>query len=220
MKVVAVMPVYNEEKHVGRVIRETRKYVDEVVAVDDGSRDKSYLKAEKAGARALKHIINMGLGFTLRTGAEKAVKDGADIIITIDSDGQHDPAEIPKLVRELKKNKLDVVIGFRPPDKNMPFTKKLGNWIIYKASKTFFGVDIKDTQSGFRVLTRKAFEKIKWDSARYAVSSEIVMRIGKQKLKYKEVPIKTIYGDKYKGTNVIDGLKIFISMLWWKMTRA
>ena len=217
MKVVAVMPVYNEEKTVGGVIRQVKKYADEVVAVDDGSRDDSYAAAERAGAVVLKHVINMGLGFTLRTGCEKAVRMGADIIITIDSDGQHDPKEIPKLVSELKKNRLDIVIGYRPPSKSMPFTKKFGNWLIYNSSKVFFGVDIKDTQSGFRVFTKRAYQKIKWNSSRYAVASEIVMNIGKNKLKYKEVRIKTIYGNKFKGTTVIDGLKIFLSMLWWKI---
>ena len=113
-KTIAVMPIYNEEKGLRKLIRETRKHTDKVIAVIDGSRDKSPIEAEKAGALVLKNKINMGLGFTLRRGAEEAVKIGADVIVTIDSDGQHDPSEIPKLVKELKG--YDVVIGSRPHD--------------------------------------------------------------------------------------------------------
>jgi len=215
MKTIVIIPAFNEEKTINTVVKNAKKFVDKVIVVDDGSTDRTGDEAKNSGALVIRHIINMGLGFSLRTGCEKALKKGADIIVTIDADGQHDPKEIPKLVEELKKNKLDIVIGYRTPDKNMPFTKKLGNWLIYNSSKLFFGVDIKDTQSGFRVFTKKAYYKIKWDSARYAVASEIVMHIGKNKLKYKEVPIKTIYEDKFKGTTIIDGVKIFLHMVWW-----
>ena len=187
----AVIPAFNEEKTVGRVVSESGKFTDRVIVVDDGSDDGTAREAKRAGALVLRHVINMGLGFTLRTGCEKALEEGADIIVTIDADGQHDTKEIPKLVEELKRNKLDIVIGYRAPDKNMPFTKKIGNWLIYNSSKLFFGVDIKDTQSGFRAFTKKAYQKIKWGSQRYPVASEIIMHIGKNRLKYKEVRIKT-----------------------------
>lgn len=216
MHKIAVIPTYNEEKTVGKVVKETKKFVDKVIVVDDGSKDNSYIEAKKNGAEVLKHVINMGLGFTLKTGCEKAIEE-ADLIITIDGDGQHDPREIPRLIEVLKDYNLDIVFGYRPLSKNMPFIKKFGNWWIYNFSKLFFGIDVKDTQSGFRVFTRKAYEKIKWNSNRYAVSSEIVMRAGKNKLKYKEIPIKTIYSDKFKGTTIVDGFKIFLNMLWWRI---
>jgi UDP-N-acetylglucosamine---dolichyl-phosphate N-acetylglucosaminyltransferase len=137
--------------------------------------------------------------------------------LTVDGDGQHDPTEIPFLVNTLLDNGLDIVIGYRPPGKNMPTLKKLGNQGIFFLEKTLFGANVVDTQSGFRAFMAKAWPKIKWDSDRYAVSSEIVKNIGQNRLRFKEVPIKTIYNDTYKGTSVLDGLKIGAHMLWWKI---
>lgn len=215
----AIIPMYNEEGTVGKVVKETLKYVDKVIAVDDGSKDKCYDEAKKAGAIVVKHIINMGLGFTLATGCEKAVSMGAKILVTIDSDGQHDPKEIPKLLKVLKDEKLDIVFGSRPISDKMPVVKKIGNWGIYTGSKRMFSIDVKDTQSGLRMFKSSAYQKIKWRSSRYAVSSEIVMNTGKAKLKYKEVPIKTIYNDNFKGTTIFDGMKIFLNMIWWRLVR-
>lgn len=222
LKTIAVMPTYNEERGLRKLIEETKKHVNEVIAVIDGSEDKSLIEAKKTGALVLKNEINMGLGFTLKRGAEEAVRIGADVIVTIDSDGQHDPAEIPKLVEELEKGKLDVVIGSRPHDENMPNIKKFGNWFLSNLSKLFFGIYIEDTQSGFKAFTPEAFERMKWKSDRYAVCSEIVMRIGRGKLKYKEVPVKTIYDDKHKTniTDVIDGIKMGLNMIRWKVCRS
>jgi glycosyltransferase involved in cell wall biosynthesis len=219
MIIIAVIPVFNEEKTIGMVVRETKKYADKVIVLDDGSKDNSASEAGKNGALVIRQIVNMGKGFSLRTGCEKALLEGADVIVTLDGDGQHSPDDIPKLVKTLEKEKLDIVLGSRLLDKNMPHTKKFGNWLLNSASKFFFAVDVKDTQSGFKVFTKKAYEKIRWDSKNYAVESEIIMRIGKRKLKYKELPIRTIYEDKYKGTTALDGIKIFLNMLWWRLMR-
>ena len=158
----------------------------------------------------------MGLGFTLATGCEAAIKRGASIIIHVDGDGQHNSSEIPKLVRTLIDTKVDIVFGCRPQDKTMPFVKKLGNEIIYQMSRLMFKIDVKDTQTGFRCFRSDVYDKIKWKSSRYAVASEIVKNVGLNKLKYKEIEIKTIYLDNYKGTTIIDGIKIVIDMILWR----
>jgi glycosyltransferase involved in cell wall biosynthesis len=217
MKIIAVVPALNEEKNIGKVVKETKKYVHEVIVVDDGSSDNTRKVAEDNGALVVKHLVNMGLGFSLMTGSEAAVERGADIIVTIDADGQHDPAEIPKIIGELVKYDLDIVIASRPTSKEMPLVKKMGNTFLYLTSKALFNVDVKDTQSGFRAFTAEALEKLRWTSSRYPVASEIVKNIGKNNLKYKEVPIKTVYHDVYKGTTIIDGLKIFLNMILWRL---
>jgi len=219
MKIIAVIPAYNEEKTVGKVVKETKKYVDEVIVVNDGSSDRTGEVGKKEGAIVVDHIVNMGLGFALMTGSEVAIKRGADIIVTIDGDGQHDPKEIPKLIDTLIDNNLDIVIAYRPPSQNMPFIKKIGNIMLYFASKLLFGVDVKDTQSGFRAYTSEAYKKIKWNSTGYSVASEIIKNIGREKLKYREVEIKTIYHNKYKGTTIFDGLRIFFNMILWRVIR-
>jgi glycosyltransferase involved in cell wall biosynthesis len=219
MKIVAVVPAYNEEKNIKKVVCETKKYVDEVIVVNDGSVDKTAEIARESGALVVNHIVNMGLGFALMTGSEAAFRRGADIIVTIDGDAQHDPREIKKLVKTLVEENLDIVIALRPPDKNMPLVKRIGNSLLYLASKALFNVDIKDTQSGFRAYTVETYKRIKWKSLGYPVASEIVKNIGQKKLKYREVEVKTVYPNKYKGTTVVDGIKIFLSMLWWRVTR-
>ncbi len=218
-KAIAVMPVYNEEKRVGRIVREARKYTDGVIAVIDGSRDGSLSEAKKAGARVLKNEVNMGLGFTLRRGVEEAVRTGADAIVTIDSDGQHDPSEIPRLLEELRKNRLDVVIGSRPCNENMPAIKRFGNHALCNLSRLLFGICIRDTQSGFKAFTPGAFEKMKWHSDRFNVCSEIVMNICKNRLKYKEIPVKTIYAEGHDThvSDVADGIKIGLGMIRWRI---
>lgn len=218
MKIVAVVPAYNEEQNIKRVVCETKKYVDEVIVVNDGSVDKTAEIAKENGATVVNHIVNMGLGFALMTGNEAAIRRDADIIVTIDGDAQHDPREIKKLVKTLIEDNLDIVIASRPHDKNMPLIKKIGNSLLYLASRTLFNVDIKDTQSGFRAYTVETYKRIKWKSSGYSVASEIVKNIGMKKLKYKEVKVKTVYHNKYKGTTVLDGIKIFLNMLWWRVT--
>jgi len=215
MNIAVVIPMYNEEKTIGSIIQKAKVF-GKVIAIDDGSQDNSFREAKKNGAAVVRHAINMGVGFSTKTGVEKALRENADIIITMDADGQHDPNEIPRLITILQNNKLDVVIGSRFSD-NMPLNKKFGNWWIYKWSKFLFGVDIIDTQSGFRAFTKNAYKKLQWDSRRYAICSEIVMKIGKNKLKFKEIPVKSTYIDKFKGTTVLDGIRIWLSMLLWKM---
>ncbi len=209
-----VMPAYNEEKGVSEVVREAKKHGN-VFVVDDSSSDSTAEKAEKAGASVLRQVVNQGAGFSTRTGVEAALKEGADIIVTIDADGQHNPKKIPVLVSELEGDS-DVVIGSRDFSE-MPLTKRLGNSFIYLASKLLFGVDIVDTQSGFKAFKKDVWDDLKWHSSHYVFCSEIVKNIGINKLSYKELPIETVYEDKYKGTTVFDGLKIVLKMFWWKI---
>ncbi len=216
-KVVAVIPAYNEERNIGEVLEKTKQYVDEIIVVDDGSADSTYSEAKNHGAIVLRHAVNMGLGFTLATGTEAAIKRGAEVIVHIDADGQHDTSYIPKFVEEIKKENLDVIIGHRPANENMPFVMKLGNWILYTTSRALFKSNIRDTQSGFRVFRAGAYDKIKWSSPRYAVSSEIVKNVRQADLRCKELLIKTIYKDGYKGTTVFDGMKIFAQSIIWKV---
>lgn len=215
-KIIAVIPAYNEEKHIDKVIDNAKKYVDEIIVIDDGSRDKTVQKAKKADL-VLKHIINMGKGLALKTGIEAAIQRKADIIVTIDADGQHNPKDIPRLIKELEENKLDIIIGGRPFNKNMPIVQRFGNFIIHKMFTSFFHVDVNDTQSGFRAFRANIYPKIKWLASSYSVETEMLVKVGKCNLKYKEIPIDTVYEDKYKGTTIIDGIKIILDMLLWKI---
>jgi len=216
MKIIAVMPAYNEERNIADVIKKTKNYVDEVIVVDDGSVDDTIKEAKNADL-VLEHMINMGKGLALKTGIEAAIKRRGNIIITIDSDNQHNPKDIPKMVDIIKNEDIDIVIGSRSFNRNMPLSYKIGNIFLYKTFKFLFKVNIVDTQCGFRAFKSNIYNKIRWTASSYSVETEMLIKVGKNRLKYKELPIQTIYEDKYKGTTIFDGIKIFLNMLLWKI---
>ena len=213
-----VIPAYNEEKNIIGIIKKSKKYVDNVLVVNDGSIDKTKAVSEKAGAVVISHIINLGKGAALKTGCDFAVKKGAKFIIALDADAQHNPDDIPRFVEKSKK--YDIIFCYRKTSRKMPIILRFGNWFISNIVRLLYGVGLNDTQSGFRAFSREAYSKIRWNASDYSMESEMISRAGKQKLKYVQIPIETIYSDKYKGTTVIDGIKIVINMIWWKFFNA
>jgi UDP-N-acetylglucosamine---dolichyl-phosphate N-acetylglucosaminyltransferase len=218
-KIFIIIPGLNEEKHIGEVVARTRKLgFENILFIDDGSHDKSSEMAKKAGAKVLRHIVNLGKGSAAKTGCDYAINNGADILVLMDADGQHKPEDLKKMLDALKNN--DIVFGYRQLNKNMPLMMRIGNWGINTSSKFINGISINDTQSGFRCMTSEAYNKIKWYSNDYSMETEMISKVAKHKLKYAQVPIETIYHDEYKGTTVIDGIKIFINMLKYKIRRS
>jgi len=215
-KTWAIIPAYNEEKDIKGVIRDTKKYVKNILIIDDGSKDRTYEITKREGVTAVKHIINLGKGAALKTGCDFAVKSGAEILVVLDADAQHEPKEIPNFIRSLKD--VDMVFGYRQLE-GMPFILKFGNLCINKITQLLFKIRIRDTQSGYRAFTSRAYRKIRWKASNYSMESEMIANLGKHKLKYKEIPIRTIYTDRYKGTTVLDGIKIVFNMIWWRLTK-
>ena len=111
------------------------------------------------------------------------------------------------------------MFGYRKPNKDMPLVLKFGNWFISKTIKLLYGVDIKDSQCGYRAFTKDAYKKIRWKALDYSMESEMIAKAGRHNLRYGEVPIQTIYSDKYKGTTIIDGVKIVMNMLLWRFIK-
>ena len=208
-----IIPSYNEAKTIGKVIDDVKRYSTNIVVVDDGSTDDTQKAAKDV--TILKHLTNMGKGAAMKTGVEYAIKKNAKQIIFIDADGQHEAKEIPHFLDALKD--VDVVFGYRELNKKMPLVLKLGNWVINKSIKILYNLELKDTQCGYRAFNTNVYNKIKWKALDYSVESEIIANTGKNKLKYKEIPIKTIYNSRYKGTTVIDGFKIVFNMFLWKI---
>ena len=211
-----IIPAHNEGNRILNVIKKTKKYAKNIVVVDDGSKDNTYNIAKKTGVEVLKHIINLGKGAALKTGCDYAVKKGTKKLVVMDADGQHDPFEIPNFIKNL--NNADIVFGYRTL-KKMPLILKVGNWFINESTKLLYGLDLRDTQSGYRAFRSNCYKKIRWISNDYSMESEMIANVGKCGLKYKEIPIKTIYGDRYKGTTVLDGIKIVFNMILWKLKK-
>ena len=215
--IFVIIPAYNEENNINRVINETKKYTNNIIVVDDGSKDQTSKEAEKAGVIVLKHIINLGKGAALKTGCDYAIKQKASKMIVLDADAQHEPSQIPDFLNELKD--VDVVLGYRKLSKEMPFVLKFGNWFINKMTKLLYGIRLHDTQCGYRAFTSDAYKKIRWKASNYSMESEMIANLGKRNLKFKELPIKTIYADKYKGTTIIDGIKIVCNLFLWRLSK-
>lgn len=216
MKTVLVIPIYNEGAHVRPLIEESKKYVDEIIAVDDGSSDNTYEEVQKTGVTVLKHTINLGKGGAMKTGADAAIKHHADIIIFMDSDGQHPPKYLPQFIDPIKKGEVDVVIGYRSM-REMPLIRRMGNSLLGFLLKVLFMTKIKDIQIGYRSFAVKHYDKLSWNSKRYYADAEMSVRTGKYHLKYTQVPIETIYHDSFKGMSVIDGLKVLIQLFSWRI---
>ena len=211
----AVIPAYNEEKSIGKIVKRTKKYIANVIVVDDGSKDKTKEIAEKSGAVVLRHVVNLGKGATLKTGCNYALMKNAKFIVVLDADAQHDPDDIPRFIEKLEK--YDIVFSYRKLGGRMPLVLRFGNWLISKVVRALYKVDLIDTQSGFRAFSREAYKKIRWNASDYSMESEMISRAGKQRLKYVQIPISTIYSDRYKGTTILDGVKIVLNMFWWRL---
>lgn len=214
---IVVIPAYNEDKAIFEVITNTQKFAQNIIVVDDGSHDHTAAEARKAGAVVLRHKVNLGKGAALKTGCDYAVRQGAQKIITMDADGQHEPKEIPSFIKALEEH--DIVFGSRKTPTSMPFVFKFGNKVLTKTLQTLYGVKVEDSQCGYRGFKAETYKNIRWDATDYYVETEMAIRAGKKKIKHTTIPIETIYADRYKGTTVLDGVNIVLKMIGWKIWR-
>ncbi len=219
-KIFIVIPAYNEEKVVVDVINEVRNSgYENIIAVDDGSSDNTFnVISSIPGITALRHKINRGKGAATKTGIEAAKLLGADIIVTMDGDGQHDPEDIKKLVEIIIKEDIDVALGTREKNKQeMPFLRKVYNFTGNLITWYLYGLWVNDSQSGFRAYSRSAADAINTKSDRYEYDSEVIREIYVYKLKYKEVPINVKYTEYSMGKmhqqSFINGVKTFYKMI-------
>ncbi len=218
MKIICVIPAWNEEKNISSVITAVKKQIPEVVVVDDGSQDNTSEQARQSGATVLKHIINRGQGAALQTGNEYALTKKADIIVHFDADGQFLSREIPEIIKPLRKQEVDIVFGSRFLEKksHLPFSKKYFLLPLARlVNKFVLRVDLTDPQSGFRALSSRAAKAITIEQDGMAHCSEIIYKAFQKKLKFQEVPITVIYhnfGQKLGG-----GIKILKDLLFAKL---
>ncbi len=217
MEFFVIIPAHNEEERVVEVLTKVKKYTSNLVVVDDGSTDNTVKVATETGALVLKHLVNMGKGAALKTGCDFALQQGAERLVVIDADGQHEPEEIPNFLAALKDN--DIVYSYRQAAETMPLVLKFGNWFINKTLNILCQTNLKDSQCGYRAFTSEAYRKIRWTARDYYMETEMIIKASKNNLKYSQIPIKTIYGDKYKGTTVIDGVKIVFKIIGGKLLR-
>lgn len=221
MKISVVIPLFNEEKHIVDVVKGLAPYKLPVIVVDDGSTDGSIEKIRDCrlkNVELLTHKINLGKGAAMKTGADYAFEKGADAVIFMDADGQHNASDLPKFIEALESGKYGVVLGSRNFSYGVPLIRYLGNKFAAVTMRFIFGVYVSDVICGFKGITREAYKKIRWNSSGYGVETEIVARIGKTGVSHTEVPVETIYHDKVKGVTILDAVSVLGELVKWKIT--
>ena len=194
--ITVVLPAYNEEVSIGSIVLLTSQYADNVIVVDDGSSDRTAEVAGKAGAEVVRHETNRGKGAALKTGFTAAADLGADVIVTMDSDGQHNPAEIPRLVAPILKAEADMVNGSRylnGLDKNTPAYRRVGQTILDGVTNLNSGLRITDSQSGFRAFSASTKDVFRFTAKGMAIESEMLADAGRHGLRITEVEIGVRY---------------------------
>jgi glycosyltransferase involved in cell wall biosynthesis len=205
MTVVAVIPAYNEGKTIKKVLEATMPNVDKIVVIDDGSIDDTYDKAVEIATHIISNGTNKGYGIALKKGIEKAMQIGADWIVSLDADSEHNPQEIPKLLNAAKQKNADMVLGSRflrnGEAVKMPFIKRASNTISTLMFILLYRVKLTDSQSGFRVYKRRVFELINCSQNGMLLNTEILIASAKRGLKLVEVPIISISSGRKVGNH-------------------
>ena len=219
MRIIAGLPMYNEEETIGTIVTKVLDYVDEVVCVDDGSSDSSARIAESCGAIVHRHRVNRGYGGALKSLFAKAREMNADALIILDSDGQHEPSDIPKLLKPILDGEAEFVIGSRfvagGGSEDMPAYRRLGIKVITAASNLSSDLEIQDTQSGFRAFSKLAIERLRFDSEGMELSLEMLEDAHEKDLTIQEIPTVIRY-DVPKGSN-FTALSHGFTVLAWAM---
>jgi glycosyltransferase involved in cell wall biosynthesis len=213
---VACIPAFNVEKTIGGIVKESLLHVDKVIVCDDGSTDNTARVAEENGAEVIKHERNYGYGAALITLFEKAREKNADIMVTLDGDGQHIPEFIPRLVAPLSYQGVDVVIGsrFLGGDSSAPRFGTHGIKIVTAATNIGNNIKVTDAQSGFRAYSKRAIQLIHPTEYGMAASTEILTKVANKRLKLVEVPIVISYdGTESFSPKIPSGVKVLMNVL-------
>ena len=219
---LVLIPAYNASSTISELIENTSEFVDkdDIVVIDDGSEDQTHATAQRAGAVVLKHKINKGKGEALKTGFRYALGKNYEALFTIDADLQHDPSSIKDFLEKTNKDFSGIIIGTRDINlKKMPFPRWLTNNLTSAILSVLSGQTIRDSQSGYRLISTRILERIKLKGKKYDLESEILVKAGRSGFKIDSVPIKTIYrgGKSFINPFVDTGrfIKLMWRTLWW-----
>jgi glycosyltransferase involved in cell wall biosynthesis len=221
-KICILIPAYNAQETLGFVLKKIGPPKGDIMVVDDGSSDETKRAALENGAKLLEHPFNLGKGAALRTGFQYALQKDYQVIITLDADGQHDPAEIPFLLKIFRSVKPDILIASRAAEfGKMTFLRRFWNRLGVKAVSRLCHSDITDSQSGFRLIRTDVLKKVDFSTSRFETELELLIKACKRGFSVLSVPINT---QKVDGTGsshfrpVVDTwmvCKLFLRSLFW-----
>ncbi|WP_119717237.1 glycosyltransferase family 2 protein [Cognatilysobacter tabacisoli] len=218
-----VIAAYNEAKMIGEVVADVRRVFDQVIVVDDGSRDGTARIARDAGATVLVHPINLGQGAALQTGIAYALRLGAEQVVTFDADGQHRPEDALNMIAVMAREEAQVVLGsrFLGATENMPVSRRL----LLRAATVFTrlttGLKVTDAHNGLRLLRADAAASIRIRQNRMAHASEILEEIARHGLSYVEAPVVVRYTEysRAKGQSGFGAFNILLDLLLARMRK-
>ena len=214
-KVAVLLPAYNEEVSIASMVLLSLQYADEVIVIDDGSSDRTSEVSRLAGATVLSHTTNKGKGAALKTGFKYA--QDYDIIVTIDADGQHNPSEIPDVIKPIMEDRADIVNGSRyiaGKDTTTPTYRRVGQTVLDNATYLASGVKLTDTQSGFRAFSSKYIEYFNFDPNGFGIESDMLIEASVNKLRIVEVEITVRYDVNTTTDNpIVQGFSVLMRIL-------
>jgi len=216
MKITVGIPAYNEEKNIAKIIVKLKKMVDQILVCDDGSTDSTCAIAESLGVTVIKHPENSGYGMAIRSIFLKAREINADLLVTIDADGQHKIEDINKIIKPIADGRADISIGsrFLKEDNNTPSYRKLGVKVITKVTNSSLSEKVTDAQSGFRAYNNKVLQSLTPSDSGMGISTEILIKSSKLGFKITEVPTEIQYeGDTSTQNPVSHGTEVLMSTL-------
>ncbi len=190
----AVIPAYDCEPTIAGVVEGASRWLSEVVVVDDGSSDRTAERAAAAGARVISLAQNRGKGAALRVGIEHALALGVAAVVLLDGDGQHDPADLPRLIDAWDGGRYDLLVGTRLQDtRRIPKARYWTNYIGTRILSWMTGYELQDSQSGYRMLASTLLRRLRLSADDYAIESEMLIKAGRCAARLGHVPVRTIY---------------------------
>lgn len=213
MRAIVIVPAYNAEETIAKVVDGTKKFVDKVVVVDDGSIDATGKEARKKGAEVIRLDKNTGKANATRVGFTKC--RGYDVVITMDADFQHLPEEIPRFIEGIKEG-MDLCIGSRFLNRGyrMSLKRRLSNSIVRFIINSLIKQKLTDPQCGFRALKGKRVKELELRGERYAIEHIMILEAARKKFKIGEVPISCVYGGERSHIRPVrDTLRVIYDVL-------
>jgi glycosyltransferase involved in cell wall biosynthesis len=214
-RLLALIPAHDEAPRIRRVVEQVREHLP-VLVVDDGSSDDTAIVAEHAGARVVRQVPNQGKGAALRTGFRVALDEGIDAVMTLDGDGQHDPAQIPAFLatyeRHAGEQAAELIVG-RRDFRHMPPVRRLSNWLGTVTLSAAVGRWIDDNQSGYRLVGRRLMaEMLDSRESGFAFEVEMIAICLREDWPIRWLPIRTIYGDERSHIRPLRHLREFLAV--------
>lgn len=224
LKAVAVIPCWNEEAHISELVFQTNRLLGMSIVADDSSVNGTAEKAEKSGAYLVRNFGKKGAGANTQAGIDRALLMECDIVVTLDGDGQHDPADIPKLLKPIEEGNADVVVGTRfvtVSGNIIPLYRRFGIRVITWLYNFGRRDKLTDVQCCFRAFSRKALDAISITESGFAFSVETVIKARGLGFRVVEVPVSVLYHKQFSQNSslnpVVHGLSVALGTVKWRL---